>query len=181
MDSVQQFEQKLKAWVSALKNEFQTLRSNRPTPRLVEDIKVDYYGQLTPVKAIGSISVVPPRDIQIGVWDKEAINAVAKAVEAALNISANIDGNLIRVTLPTLTEERRKELEKIVRKMAEENRIKIRGARDEINKELKKMEGDKKISEDSAFKKKEETQKFVDKANKEIEELLENKIKEIFG
>jgi ribosome recycling factor len=174
-------EQKLKSLIEGLKTEFQTIRSGRPSPRMVEDIKVDCYGQQMPIKALGSISVVPPREIQISIWDKSVVNAVVKAIEISpLNVAANIDGNLIRINLPQLTDERKKELEKVVRKMTEETRIRIRGARDEINKEIKKMEDDKKLSEDAAFKKKEEVQKLIDKTNEEIEKLLENKIKEIF-
>jgi len=148
---------------------------------MVEDIKVDYYGQLTPIKHLGTVSVVLPREIDINVWDKGAVAAVAKAVEtSSLNVPANADGNLIRINLPQLTDERRKELEKVVRKMAEETRIKVRAARDEVNKEIKKMEEDDRLSEDTAFKQKEEVQKLVVQINEEIENLLENKIKEIF-
>lgn len=173
-------EQKLKSLVEALRSEFQTIRSGRPSPRMVEDIKVEVYGQQMPVKALGSISVVPPREIDVSVWDKSALAGVAKAIESSLNVSANTDGNLIRINLPQLTDERKKEFEKVVRKMTEETRIKVRSVRDEANKEVKKAEADKEISEDAAFKQKEEIQKSVDKTNKEIETLLENKLKEIF-
>ena len=175
-------EQKLKSFVESLKNEFQTIRSGRPSPRMVEDIKVEIYGQQMPVKALGSISVVPPREISISVWDKSVVGAVARAVEdSPLKVAANIEGNVIRINLPQLTDERKKEYEKVIRKMAEEMRIRIRSSRDGANKEVKKMEEEKKLSEDAAFKKKEEIQKLTDKANKEVEELLESKIKEIFS
>lgn len=174
-------EQKLKSLVDGLKTEFQTIRSGRPSPRMVEDIKVEVYDQQMPVKALGSISVVPPREIQISLWDKTAVNAVAKAIEnSSLNVAANTDGNLIRINLPQLTDERKKELEKVVRKMTEETRIKVRTAREEANKEIKNLETDKKLSEDAAFKQKEEVQNLVDKINEEIETLLDNKIKELF-
>lgn len=192
---LKQLEAKLKSLVESLKNEFQTLRSGRPSPRIVEDIKVEIYGQQMPVKALGSISVIPPREIQISVWDKASVTSVAKAIEnSSLNLTANTDGNLIRINLPQLTDERKKELEKVVRRITEETRIKIRGARDEANKDIKAEETptpksrgsdrsagkDKKLSEDTAFKQKEEVQKLVDKINKEIEYLLEKKIREIF-
>ncbi|MDP3999192.1 MAG: ribosome recycling factor [bacterium] len=174
------FEQKLQSLASSLREELQTLRSNRPSPKMVEDIKVDYYGQLMPIKQLGSISIVPPREIDISVWDQGAVNSVAKAIEtSSLQLTANIDGNLIRINLPVLTDERRKELDKAVRKMAEEVRIRIRGSRDEINKEIKRLEDAGSLSEDIAFKKKEEAQKFVDKFNNEIESLLANKLREI--
>ncbi len=181
MPDLKFLEQKLKSLAEGLKTEFQTVRSGRPSPRMVEDIKVEIYGQQMPVKALGSISVIPPREIQISLWDKESVSAVAKAIEtSSLNVSANTDGNLIRINLPQLTDERKKELEKVIRKMTEEARIRVRGAREEANKEIKKMEEDKKISEDAAFKQKEAVQKSVDKINEEIEKLLDNKIKEIF-
>lgn len=179
--NIQILEQKLKAGTDNLKSEFQTVRSGRPSPRMVEDIKVEIYGQQIPVKALGSISVIPPREIDINLWDKSGINTVAKAIEEALKVFANTDGNLIRINLPSLTDERKKEFEKLARRMTEETRIRIRGARDEANKEIKKMEDEKKISEDAAFKKREEVQKLVDKINKEAEQLLEDKLKEIFG
>lgn len=172
---------KLKSSVEALKNEFQTIRSGRPSPRMVEDIKVDMYGQQMPIKALGSISVIPPREIQISLWDSSSVSAVAKAIEtSSLNVTANTDGNLIRINLPQLTDERRKELEKVIKKMTEETRIRVRGAREEANKEIKKMEEGSELSEDAAFKQKEEVQKMVDKTNEEIEKNLENKLKEIF-
>ena len=180
MTDLKQLESKLKSVVESLKTEFQTIRSGRPSPRMVEDILVEAYGQQMPVKALGSISIVPPREIQISVWDQAAVNAVAKAIEkSSLNVAANTDGKLIRINLPQLTDERKKELEKVVRKMAEETRIKIRGARDEANKEIKSLETDKKLSEDAAFKMKEEVQKLVDKINKEVETLLENKLSDL--
>ena len=180
MDS-KNLEQKLKSSLEALKTEFQTIRSGRPSPRMVEDIKVDMYGQQMPIKSLGSISVIPPREIQISLWDNASVSAVAKAIEnSSLNVSANTDGNLIRINLPQLTDERKKELEKVIRKITEETRIRVRGAREEANKEIKKMEEGSQLSEDAAFKQKEEVQKIVDKTNEEIEKLLENKLKEIF-
>lgn len=178
---IKQFEQKLQALAAGLKNEFQTIRSGRPSPRMVEDIKVEVYGQQLPIKALGSISVIPPREITISLWDSTIVSAVAKAIESSpLKATANSDGSLIRINLPQLTDERKKEYEKVIKKMTEETRIRIRGSRDEANKEIKKMEEAKELSEDAAFKKKEEIQKATDKINKEIESLLDGKIKEIF-
>lgn len=174
------FEQKLQSITSTFKSELQSLHGNRPSPKMVEDIKVEYYGQVMTVKQLGSISVVPPREIDISVWDAKAAGVVSKAIEDSLKVSASSSGNLIRVNLPQLTDERKKELEKVVRRTAEEMRIRIRGLRDEVNKEIKKMEEDKKLSEDAAFKKREEVQKLVDKNNKDLENLLDAKIKEIF-
>ncbi len=177
---IKQFEGKLKSVAESLKSEFQTIRGGRPSPRMVEDIKVDYYGQQMPVKALGSISVIPPKEIQISVWDQGAVSAVAKGIESSsLNVAANVEGNMIRINLPPLTDERKREFEKVLRKMTEEARIRVRGAREEANKEVKKQEEGGKLSEDAAFKEKEKIQESVDKTNKEIESLLENKLREI--
>lgn len=172
-------EQKLKAAVENLKIELQPIRSNRPSPRMIEDIKVEIYGQTLPVKALGSISAVPPRELNVTLWDISGVAAVAKAIEDALRVTASTDGALIRVNLPSLTEERKKEFEKIIRKITEETRIRVRGVRDEANKEIKLAEQGKSISEDVAFKKKEGVQKMVDAINREIESMMEGKIKEI--
>jgi ribosome recycling factor len=181
MDITKELEAKLRNFIEFIKTEFQTIRSNRPSARMVEDIKVEYFGQMTPIKALGSISVVPPREINVSVWDAGVASAVAKAIEdSPLKIGASITGNLIRVSLPSLTEERRKELEKVIRKIAEETKIKIRGARDESNRNIKKNEDDGIYSEDVAFKKKEEVQKIIDRYNGEVDKALEAKIKEIF-
>ena len=181
MDITKELDVKLRNFLEFLKTEFQTIRSNRPSARMVEDIKVEYFGQMTPIKALGSISMVPPREINISVWDATVASAVAKAIEnSSLKIGASITGNLIRVSLPALTEERRKELEKVIRKITEETKIKIRGSRDESNRSIKKMEEDDVFSEDVAFKKKEEVQKIIDRYNGEVDKILESKIREIF-
>jgi len=166
--------------INYFKDQLAAIRGGRPSAKLVEDIAVDYFGQKMPVKQLGSISVVLPREIQISVWDKNAASAVLSAItDANLNVSSNMDGNTIRLSLPPLSGERRQELIKLVKKETEEARIKIRGLRDDANKEIGKRFDDKEISEDEKFKLKEQVQKEVDKANEEIEKNLEIKIKEI--
>ncbi|OGY65857.1 MAG: ribosome recycling factor [Candidatus Harrisonbacteria bacterium RIFCSPLOWO2_01_FULL_44_18] len=173
-------ENRIRPLFGALKQEFITLRTNRPSPKLVEDIKVDYFDQKLTVKQLGSISVVPPREINIQVWDKNAVAPVAKAIEASsLGVSANIDGNLIRINLPTLTDERRQELTRLVKSVTEQTKIKVRNLRDDANKKIEQTFKDKKISEDQKFKLKKQIQDAIDKINKEIENLLEAKTKEI--
>lgn len=180
MEAAKELEQKLKTVAGGLKQEFAGIRTNRPTTKLVEDIKVDYFGQQMPLKTLGSISIVPPREINISVWDKNAVQPVMKAIEnAKVGITPSNDGNLIRLNLPTLTDERRRELEKLIKSMTEQARIKIRGLRDEANKRIEQDFKDKKISEDQKFKSKEQTQRAVDGVNAEIEKLLAAKIKEI--
>ena len=177
---IQSLEIKIKESLEYLKSQFAAVRGGRPSPKLVEDISIDYFGQRMPIKQAGSISVNPPREILISVWDRQAVSIVAKAIESSnLNVSANTDGNLIRINLPPLSAERRQELAKVVKKESEEARIKIRSLRDEVNKKIRQREENGEITEDQEFKLKEQIQKSIDKANKDIEEMLEKKIKEI--
>jgi len=177
---IQSLEIKIKESLEYLKSQFAAVRGGRPSPKLVEDISIDYFGQRMPIKQAGSISVNPPREILISVWDRQAVSIVAKAIESSnLNVSANTDGNLIRINLPPLSAERRQELAKVVKKESEEARIKIRSLRDEVNKKIRQREENGEITEDQELKLKEQIQKSIDKANKDIEEMLEKKIKEI--
>ncbi len=177
---VQDLEQKIKESLEYLKSQFGAIRGSRPSPKLVEDIVIDYFGQRMPLKQVGSISVNPPREILISIWDKQAVSIAAKAIESSnLNVSANTDGNLIRINLPPLSAERRQELAKVVKKESEEARIKIRSLRDEANKKINQQEESGEITEDQKFKLKEQIQKSIDKANKDIEEMLEKKVGEI--
>lgn len=180
MEISKELELKLKTIADVLKQEFAGIRTNRPTTKLVEDIKVDYFGQQMAIKQLGSISIVPPREIDISVWDKNAVQPVMKAIEnTKIGITPSNDGNVIRLNLPTLTDERRRELEKLIKNITEQSRIKIRGLRDEANKRVEQDLKDKKISEDQKFKMKKQIQDAVDKINQEIEKLLEVKIREI--
>lgn len=180
MDLIKDLELKLKSIFDSFKQELLGIRTNRPTSKLVEDIKVDYLGQFLTIKQLGSISIVPPREIDISVWDKNAVGIVVKAIESSkLGVTANAEGNLIRINLPILTQERRDELGKLIKSIAEQSRIKIRASRDEANKKSEQIFKEKKISEDQKFKNKKDIQAAVDKINKEIDDLLAVKIKEI--
>jgi len=180
MDILKIFENKINEAIENLKNQLAGIRGGRPTSKLVEDIPVEYFGQKLTIKQLGSINVIPPREIQISVWDKNAGASILKAIESSnLNVSAYLEGNLIKINLPPLSGERRQELIKLTKKEAEETRIKIRNIRDEINKEINRQFEEKKITEDDKFKFKEKVQEKINKANEEIEKILENKIKEI--
>lgn len=180
MDYIKEFEVKTKNLLDFLKQELMAMRSNRPSPRLVEDIQAEVYGQKMAIKQLGAISIAPPAQIQISVWDKESVNAVVKAIEASnLKISANTEGNLIRINLPPLSDERRNELVKVVKKETEEAKIKIRAVREEVMKKMNKDFEESKITEDQKFKFKDDLQKAIDKANSQTEEILEGKIKEL--
>jgi len=175
MDYFKEIESKVKPLVEWLKNEFTGIRTNRPSPKLLENIKVNYLGQELLVKQLGSITIEPPRTLLVTSWDKTSVNAISKAIESAnLGVSTAITDHTIRVSLPDLTEERKKELIKLVKSMAEETRIKIRAARDSVNKKVNELE-----DEDMKFKAKEQIQKGTDAANNEIERILEEKTKEI--
>ena len=170
--TLKEFEDNIQKIHADLKAEFLSLRGSRPTVKMVEDIKVEAYGQKMDVKQLGSITLAPPREIDISVWDQTVVNAVAKAVADALEVNPSTEGNLIRVNLPPLTQERKEGLIKTISKVAEEARIKIRSFRDNINKKIDQAEDDKSIAEDEKFRYKEKAQKIV-------EETLDNKISEI--
>lgn len=175
-----ELEQALHEAVESFKTELQGVRSGRPSTQLLENIQVSYFDQMVPIKQLGSLSITPPREIDVMVWDPTAVNAVAKAIESAkIGLTANVDGNTIRCFLPPLTSERREELGKVVKKLAEEYRIRIRSNRDDANKKIKAAEGEKTLTEDMAFKTKERIQKLVDDANKKVEDALSQKIAEL--
>jgi ribosome recycling factor len=180
MDILKDLDLKIKESLKYLKNQLSGIRGSRPTSKLVEDIPVEYFGQKLAIKQLGSINILPSREIQISVWDKNAASAVLKAIESSnLNVGANLEANSIKINLPPLSGERRQELIKIAKKETEEIRIRIRGIRDETNKEINRRFEEKEITEDDKFKLKEKVQEKIDEINEEIEKILENKIKEI--
>lgn len=177
---LKEIESALKLLLGKLQEELRAIRGNRPSLELIEDIKVNYYDQPLTIKQLGSISVVPPRGIQITVWDKAAVAPVMKAIDAAkAGLSVTNDGVNIIATLSPLGNERREELAKLVKKTSEFVRIQIRARRDEIIKKLKEAESDKKVGEDDVFKTKEKIQKHVDETNKKVEQMVESKLKEL--
>ena len=122
----QELENKIKEILNYFKDQLSAIRSGRPTPKLVEDLSVDYFGQKMTIKQLGSINIIPPREIQISVWDKQAVGGVIKAIENSnLSVSANTDGNLIRINLPALSTERRQELIKVAKKKRKKRKLKF--------------------------------------------------------
>jgi len=170
------FEKKCKEAVEHFQQEALLLRTSRPTPALVENILIDCYGSKMPLKQIASLSIVLPNQIVIEPWDKNVLSAIDKAVSLALNLTAKVDGQTIRITLPALSEERREQLIKILGEKREEARINLRQKRNDILKELREAED---ISEDEEFRQKQEVQKIIEKMNEEIEKIYEQKEKEI--
>ncbi len=173
-------EEKMKKAVSAFQRELSTLRAGRASPALVDKIEVDYYGIPTPLNQIASISAPESRLLVIQPWDKNVISNIEKAIlKSDLGLNPNNDGNVIRLSFPQLTEERRKELVKFVRKKAEEGKVAVRNIRREANDSLKSMEKKGDISEDDSRRFQDEIQKLTDKYIEEVDEVLQNKEKEI--
>jgi len=179
MEYLKELEQKFNNLALKFKDELSSVRTNRPTPKLVESIKVVEFakgpGQPLSINQLGSISIEPPRSIIVTPWSIDSAPSIVKAIEATnIGVSSVQQGNVVRITLPELTEERRQELIKLARKMAEETRIRMRIERDEVNKIIN-QEADK----NEKFRAKEALQKLVDRFNQEVDEVINTKIQEI--
>ncbi len=173
-------ESKMKKTVESTQREFSTVRTGRASAALVEGIRVDYYGVLTPLKQLAAISTPDAKLIVIQPWDKTVMPEVEKAIlKSEIGITPTNDGKVIRLSIPSLTNERRAELDKILKKIAEDGRISIRTARHVAVENARKLEKDKVIAEDDKFKAQDEIQKLTDKYIKEIDNLLAAKEKEI--
>jgi ribosome recycling factor len=171
---------RLEKIIERLKQEVAGLRTGRASPALIENLEVEYYGSKTPLKAVAAISSPDPKSLVIQPWDKNAVTAIEKAIlGSSLGLNPIIDRDVIRVSIPPLTEERRKELIKLLGKYLEEARIQVRREREEILKEIDRKEKSKEISEDEKFRQKNEVQKTVDEINKKIEEIGATKENEI--
>ncbi len=173
-------EERMTKACAALEKEFAKLRTGRATAALVDGIKADYYGTPTPLSQMASITVPDSRTITIQPWDKSGFAAVEKAIlKSDLGLTPINDGKIIRITIPALTEDRRKELVKVARKYAEDGKVAVRNVRRDANDQLKKMEKDKAISEDERKKAEEDVQKLTDKYVGEIDKITQAKEKEI--
>ncbi|MFA5052540.1 MAG: ribosome-recycling factor [Parcubacteria group bacterium] len=174
MDPLKEVSQKMDEIIAQVKDEFSRIRGNRPTTRLIEQIKVSYMGCESQINHVATLGIQPPRDIIVSPWDKSVIQNIVKAVEEeGLGLGVSNDGAVIRFTLPELTGERKAELVKLIKSIAEDNRIKMRAARDKSVKELNSL------PEDQKFKGKENLQKLVDDFNERIDKLLEEKTAEL--
>ncbi|MBN1494517.1 ribosome recycling factor [Candidatus Peregrinibacteria bacterium] len=163
-----------------LKGDYAKLQIGRASATLIEDVKVEAYGTLQPLKAVASISCPDSKTIQIQPWDKANLSHIETAIKiSGLNFNPINDGTYVRINIPALTEERRAELTKLVNKMAEDARIAIRNARQTAHEAFKKLEADKKISEDDNRLADKNLQSEVDKFNKEIEDLAKAKESDI--
>ncbi len=166
--------------VESLKRDFSYIRAGRATPSLLDKITVDYYGTATLLNQLATISAPEPRLLMVQPWDKNIIGDVEKAIlKSDLGLTPNNDGNVIRLPIPQLTEERRKELVKMVKNKAEEGRVAVRNIRREANDQLKKMEKSSDITKDDLKRLQDDVQKLTDKYIEEIDKTVGNKENEI--
>ena len=173
---------KLEKITADLKADISSLRTGRATPALVEDLEVDAYGGRQPLKALGAISTPEARQVLIQPWDKTLLPAIEKAIQAsALGLNPIADKDAIRLAIPALTEDRKKDLVRLLREKLEASRIQVRRVRDEAMKAVDAEEKAKRISEDEEFRRKQDVEKTVGEYNKKIEETGQKKEQEIMS
>lgn len=179
-NSVKDTEAKMKKAVEATVHEFARLRTGRANPALLDTVRVEYYGSLAPLKQLATISAPEPRMMIIQPFDVGSVAAIGQAIQTAdLGLTPIVEGKMIRVPIPALSKERREELVKVVKKVAEDGRVSIRNARREGNEEIKKLEKDKKITEDDRKKAEDAIQKATDANTKAIDDQAVSKEKEL--
>ncbi|PKM80585.1 MAG: ribosome recycling factor [Firmicutes bacterium HGW-Firmicutes-13] len=173
-------EEKMKKAVEVFKKDLGTIRAGRAVPSLLDKIMVDYYGTPTSLNQLSTISAPEPRLLIVQPWDKNIIKDIEKAIlKSDLGLSPNNDGNVIRLPVPQLTEERRKELVKLIKKKAEEGRVALRNIRREANDQLKNDEKNGEITQDDLKRSQDEIQKLTDKYVENLDKVFETKEKEI--
>jgi len=173
-------EHRMQKALEATRHEFQTLHTGRASVALVEGIRVEYYQAVTPLKGLASITTPDPRTLVIQPWDVSVLSQIEKAIMASgLGLVPNNDGKLIRIQMPALTEERRSELDKLIRRIAEEGRVSIRNIRHEANEALRKLEKAKTIGEDVSKANQKKVQDLTDRTVKLVDEALAKKERDI--
>lgn len=178
-DRLKPYEEKMRKSYDFLVNDLGTIRAGRANPHVLDKVKVDYYGTPTPIQQVGNITVPEARILQIAPWEKSLIKEIEKAIMASdVGITPTNDGSLIRLVFPELTEERRKELVKDIKKRGEENKVAIRNTRRDGNDALKKL-AKTEVSEDEIKELEDKLQKLTDKFIKDVDKLVEEKSKEI--
>jgi len=178
--SIKDAKQRMDKSVEAFRNEIASIRTGKATTNLLDSIKVDFYGTPSPLKQVGNVSVLDVHTLAITPWDKSMVAAIEKAILTAdLGLNPISDGTNLKIPIPPLTEERRKEMVKIVKKLGEEAKVAIRNVRRDANEHLKKQEKEKKVSEDELKNLEKETQKLTDEHITMIDEHIKHKEKEI--
>ncbi len=166
--------------LNSLRTEFSRIRTGRASPAILETIKVDYYGNPTPLIQLAGISAPEPRLLIVQPWDKTAVHEIEKAIlKSGLGLTPRVEGNVIRIPIPPLSEERRKELSKLVRKLGEDSKIAIRNIRRDVNEKLKSKKDNKEISEDDMIRMQKKVQEITDEYIKKVDEIVVRKEKEI--
>lgn len=177
---VQDAERRMKKAVEAAGHDYASIRTGRANPMILEGIKVDYYGTPTPINQVAGVSVPEPRQLMISPWDKTALEPIVKAIQASdLGLVPQNDGQVIRLNIPYLTEERRKELIKQLHKRAEDHKVAVRNVRRDANEHLKASQKASEISEDDQKRAEAEVQKLTDKYISEIDKLTVTKEAEL--
>jgi len=171
---------KMQKTIEVLEGEFTRIRTSRANPAILDGIKVDYYGTPTPLKQVASISVPEPRQLVIQPWDRTVLPEVEKAIQRSeLGLNPKVEANLIRIQIPPLTEERRRDLVKLCAKLTEDARVAVRNLRRDANETVKRLEKDKKITEDDSKSGSKKTQEMTDEFIKKLDEQLKKKEAEI--
>jgi ribosome recycling factor len=180
MSSKKSIEERIESTKQVLKENLNTVRAGRANPALLDKVMVSYYGVPTPLKALANISVPDPRTLMISPFDVKAIGDIERGInEANIGINPANDGKAIRLAIPQLTEERRKELTKVIKNYGEEAKVAVRNIRRDINDDLKKQQKAGELTEDDVKKELDDTQKKVDNAIKDIDKMIEEKNKEL--
>ncbi len=173
-------EERMDKVISAFKRELATLRAGRATPSLLDRIEVEYYGTATPLNQLAGVTAPEPRLLVVQPWDKQAIGDIEKAImKSDLGLTPNSDGSIIRLAIPQLTEERRKELVKFIRKKAEESKVNIRNVRRDANDEVKQLEKSGDITEDERRRGQDHIQEITDKKIAQVDEVMDTKEQEL--
>jgi len=168
--------------IDALRREFDTIRTGRPNPAIVENIMVEYYGSLVPMNQLSSISVSEGRTIVIQPWDKQSIQGIEKAINTGeLGFNPTNDGNVVRLVVPQLTEDRRKDLVKVVKRKAEEWKVELRNIRRDILEQIRTMVKNKDISEDESKRAQEQLQKITDQYVSQVDAIAAEKESEVMS
>lgn len=177
---INQTREQMEAALDAMRREFASVRTGKASPALLDTVRVDAYGARTPLNQVASVNTPEPRLIVIQPWDKSLMGEIERAIRSAdLGLNPSNDGNVIRVPIPPLSEERRRDMVRLLHKLAEEGRISVRHARQEANKEIKRLEGAHEISEDDARRQTAEVQELTDEYVARIDELMKAKETEI--
>jgi len=179
-ERVKEYSEKMQKTVDHLASDYVAIRAGRANPHVLDKIKVDYYGTPTPIQQVGNVSVPDPRIIQIQPWEKSILKDIEKAIQASdLGINPTNDGSVIRLVFPELTEERRKDLVKDIKKKGEDAKVAVRNIRRDGNDAFKKLAKSEDVSEDEIKDLEDELQKSVDKFIKNIDGMVDEKSKDI--